>query len=76
MTPVRSYRAALRADKEVRGLETHSLNHFETASIGSSALAAALNRTLNAELAVWLHGCVAAVFNDFDMFSPPRRCKF
>ena len=62
------YRSALAADEDIRKWEIFTHDNFDTASIGSSALLAALFRNLKAEIAFWLGKHVITVFNDFNKF--------
>ncbi len=62
------YRMALRADSTVRQWEVHTKQEYDTATIGSSALSAALYRNLEMELAKWLGQHALEVYNDFKKF--------
>ncbi len=67
-TPVLTYRMPLRADNEVRNWELENKQDYDKASVGSSALLAALKRNLSAEIAHWLGKEFATILNDFDKF--------
>jgi hypothetical protein len=58
----------LRADNEVRNWELENKQDYDKASVGSSALLAALKRNLSAEIAHWLGKEFATILNDFDKF--------
>lgn len=62
------HRMAMRADSSVRQWENDNLQEYDKASVGSSALLAALKRNLAAEIAHWLGKSFAAVFNDFEKY--------
>ena len=66
-TPV-LYRMALRDDDSVRAWEILNQQEYDKATIGSSALMAALKRNLAAELAHWLGNVFAAILNDYEKF--------
>ena len=68
LTPVLTYRMPLRADHHVRDWEKDNIQPYDKASVGASALTAALNRNLRGELAFWLKRHFAAIFNDFEKF--------
>ena len=59
---------ALRDDDSVRAWEIHNQQEYDKATIGSSALMAALKRNLAAELAHWLGNVFAAILNDYEKF--------
>ena len=58
------YCMALRADDTVRMWELSNKQEYDTATVGSSALLAALERDLNMEVAMFLEILSAAIFND------------
>ena len=62
------YRMVMRANDEIRQWELENKEPFDTATIGSSALIAALLRNLKAEIAANLGKFSIAVFNDFEKF--------
>ena len=66
-TPV-LYRMTLRADDSVREWELANRQAYDKATVGSSALLAALRRNLVAEVAVWLGRKHATVLNDYEKF--------
>jgi hypothetical protein len=62
------YRMTLLMDEEIRQWELDNLESYDAATIGSSALTAALKRTVWAEVARFLGEYSASIFNDFDNF--------
>ena len=58
----------MRADQQVRQWELDNEQPYDTASIGSSALLAALSRNLAAEVAHWLGLEFASIFNDYEKY--------
>ena len=66
-TPV-TYRMTLRANTSVREWEVENKQEYDTATIGSSALMAALKRNLRAELAFWLSEHFATILNDYEKY--------
>ena len=60
------YRVALTVDSVVRQLEIDNKQSYDIASIGSSALRAALARNIKAEMSYWLGEEFAAIFNDYN----------
>ena len=62
------YRMQMRMDTEIRKWELNNSGDYDAARIGGSALKAALDRNLRAEIAHWLDRHSAAVFNDFQNF--------
>ncbi len=58
----------LRMDDEIRQWEISNKSSFDAATIGSSALTAALKRNVWAEVAHLLGEFSASVFNDFEKF--------
>ena len=66
-TPV-LYRMTLRADNSVKEWEIANRQTYDKATVGSSALLAALKRNLVAEIAVWLGRRHATVLNDYEKF--------
>ena len=49
-------------------METRHVQSYDTAKVGSSALLAALERNLKAEVAKWLGQKFASIFNDYAQF--------
>jgi len=66
-TPV-TYRMAMRANTTVREWEIANKQSYDTATIGSSALMAALRRNVRAELAFWLKQSFATILNDYEKY--------
>jgi len=66
-TPV-AYRMTLRANTSVREWEVENKQEYDTATVGSSALMAALRRNLRAELAFWLSEHFATILNDYEKY--------
>ena len=66
-TPV-LYRMALRSESDVRQWEIDNAQEYDTATLGNSALYAALTRNIQAEVATLLNKSYAAIFNDYDKF--------
>ena len=66
-TPV-LHRMAMRADFTIRHWEIDNKQDYDKASVGCSALIAALRRNLSAEVAHWLGEEFAAIFNDFERY--------
>ena len=58
----------MRADQQVRQWELDNKQSYDTASVGSSALLAALSRNLAAEVAHWLGLEFASIFNDYEKY--------
>ena len=56
----------LRVDETVRKWEIENAQPYDTATVGSSALLAALRRNLKAEVAKWLGKEFASIFNDYE----------
>ena len=59
------YRLTVRTDNSVRQWEKSCKTSFDCATVKSSALVAALERGVQAEMAFWLKEYFAAMFNDF-----------
>ena len=62
------YRIPLRANFSVRHWENDNLQEYDKASVGSSALLAALKRNVIAEIAYWLGYRFATILNDFEKY--------
>ena len=62
------YRLFLRDNVSVREWEISHKKPYDTASIGSSALIAALLRNLQMEVATLLNMCCATILNDYQKF--------
>ena len=63
-----TYRMTLRSNFSGRDWELNSIQSYDEASVGSSALLAALGRNLKAELAVWLKQHFAAIPNNYEQY--------
>ena len=70
------YRMIMKTDQEIREWELNTMDDYDSASVGGSALHAALQRNLKAEIAHWLDEHSAAVFNDFEKFLTHLTLRF
>ena len=60
------YRMTLRGNASVREWELENIQDYDKATVGASALLAALRRNLRAELAFWLGEQFVSVLNDYE----------
>ena len=60
------YRILCRCDNEIAEWETSNRQTYDSAGKNSSALASALLRNAQAEIAAWIHNKTVAIFNDYE----------